>query len=766
MIPRFSFTARLRHIALLGLAGLLGGSSWVCPLASGQPLPSRAEPLYLPLENRHYSAIVPGSALDFSSLVEPGPAGRHGFAQVRADGQMVFAEDPERPVRFLQATTMMMSWWPYKTQEQIDAFADQLVLNGYNLVRTHFLDQMLMLGSDKPGVFNPAQLEIFDRLTAALKKRGIYLYVDITTDHPLFDAFPSRDKRGDPLLAFKMYWQDSARQNWLAGAKALLEHVNPHTGVALKDEPQVVAFETRNEKGIHFLLGIRGNNPARYPDFLGENFRLWLKKKYATFSALEKTWTAGGSRPASLTRAKSFAEVGYPAWGGGGRDFEDFMRFVLDSERDLYAWQKNALRNLGVKVAVVDFNVISSSQTALVREAMDVVENHGYHDHPNGGPKGVEYAGATMANTSLLGASGKDFLALAGSRLRGKALFITEWGVPYWNEYRHEDLLFAPAYASFQGFSLLAHHGWPVALGDNNFIRIFHIFNDPTARAGERSSALLYLRGDVAPAKRQTTIAMDEKIAFEMGPTNNISNDLLRVGLVTGVSLARPKAAPAADLQFTPGRGAGMTIILGAAVNDSGGDTSVQGRWLSALRQADYLAPGNRTDVGAGLYESDTAELLLNTRAKTMTVETSRTVGSVLTPELRLFESPRLKVETDGTPVAVCASALDSQPLEKSTRILLFGATDSHNSGLRTHREKNREILDEPGSAPVLLRAFRARFSIKNENAARFKAWALREDGQRQQELPVTVADGWATFEIDTAALADGPVSYIELAVP
>ncbi|MEK6796542.1 MAG: hypothetical protein AABZ39_17320 [Spirochaetota bacterium] len=55
------------------------------------------------------TTIVPGSALDFSALVEDGPAGKYGRVIVGRDGQFTFEKRPQTPVRFFPIHPMCRS---------------------------------------------------------------------------------------------------------------------------------------------------------------------------------------------------------------------------------------------------------------------------------------------------------------------------------------------------------------------------------------------------------------------------------------------------------------------------------------------------------------------------------------------------------------------------------------------------------------------------------------------------------------------------------
>ena len=100
---------------------------------------------WMPLTDGELS-VIPGSALDFSKLVEAGPAGKHGWAKVLEDGHIGF-EQRSAPQRFLMASAVfskLNGGLPDKAGSE--RLAQELKRTGYNMVRLHFVDAHLMTG--------------------------------------------------------------------------------------------------------------------------------------------------------------------------------------------------------------------------------------------------------------------------------------------------------------------------------------------------------------------------------------------------------------------------------------------------------------------------------------------------------------------------------------------------------------------------------------------------------------------------------------------
>jgi hypothetical protein len=210
--------------------------------------------------------VKAGSALDCSAWIDHAPAGVRGRVVARADGRLAFASDPATPVRFFGCSGP--DWVSAKRElEDPEAWAEAVRLQGYNLVRFHFLD-FYLAGRPKWGKvdgpevlaeferraaegnpFPPAHVEALDRLVAALKKRGIYLFLDAMTSWT--GCYPVNPWYNDPLapdVRAGMYGDERARRHYAQCVRALLTHRNPHTGTMLAEDAQVAVLLGFNEQ--------------------------------------------------------------------------------------------------------------------------------------------------------------------------------------------------------------------------------------------------------------------------------------------------------------------------------------------------------------------------------------------------------------------------------------------------------------------------------------------------------------------------------------
>lgn len=710
--------------------------------------------------------VKPGTALDLSALVESGVAGQHGFARINPKGELVFEKQPDKPLRLYVASAGMEYFEP-KTPEEIEAYAEQARLAGYNLVRPHFLDHMLMIETTEDLVLNPRELDRWDRLSAALKKRGIYLYFDITTSWAPFYAMPRKGynwaKEGY-VRKFKSRttWDPAAQEHWKRATKQLLEHVNPYTGVALKDEPQVVFFQLRNEASFQFLMDTSAQGDT-LPQELLSPLRQWLQKKYGTIDALLKAW-AGDPLIAGKT-IKEFSDIPYPTGKGMSPSSTDLWRFLTGLEVETYQWMNAYMRQLGARVPGLDLNVGVAFALNLSRSALPIVDSHAYHDHP------TTYIspGSTETNESPAAKNIDHFTWLNEVRQLDRPLVISEWGNPYWNSWRHEAGLGVPAYASLQGWQMICHHAEPIALKISIPLRPFKIAYDLPNKAGEYMGALLYARGDVAASTHTVQITLDPEGVFTrwggsgyMPPALRRLSLLTRCGLlVESFSSTLPGAPVKPDMTLRIAPDSRNLIITAPA--DSATKTTPDSDTLNAaLRKNGILSAKNRSDASSGIYESDTGQLLLNIPKKLITIDTPLSQGACLNTGVAPVTLGDWSFTNHGAPVTAFASSLDRQPFATSKRMLLIAVGDALNTGA-TFESESRLKLVELGTLPVLAQVLDVEFTLERPDATGLKLWALGFDGTRREEIPFQAKNGKLTARIKTGTLKNGPTPYFEL---
>ena len=201
--------------------------------------------------------IAEGSALDASRLLDA-PAGKHGFVTVK-DGRLAFADGAR--ARFFGVSLIPPTAFP-PDDARADLLADRLARSGVNLVRLAELDTPLGPARslfddnrDDTKELDPEALAKLDHLIAAFKARGIYVTIELQGARRFRqgdESIPGGWKLppgGGPAAAFDPSVREAARKT----AEALLTHVNPETGLPLKDEPALAWVTLAGELTIFDL---------------------------------------------------------------------------------------------------------------------------------------------------------------------------------------------------------------------------------------------------------------------------------------------------------------------------------------------------------------------------------------------------------------------------------------------------------------------------------------------------------------------------------
>ncbi|MDZ4197994.1 MAG: hypothetical protein U1E27_01770, partial [Kiritimatiellia bacterium] len=357
-------------------------------------------------------------------------------------------------------------------------------------------------------------------------------------------------------------------------------------------------------------------------------------------------------------------------------------------------------------------------------------------------------------------------------RFNDRPFFITEYGIPYWHRYRHEEGLLFPALAALQNIQAIAVHAQAVILEHRMHMEDFSVGRDPINRANQVLAGLLYGRGDVAPSKHRVDIVFDDAWVFRGNNAfKSVDSGLSRMALVTGVGLryeghpAPPgiPPAPPADLSLQTSSGGEViaTEWTAATVDTVKPDTAT--RAMASLRVKGILPPENVTDPARGIYQSDTGEILLESEIERMSVATPRSCGVAIKPGVEGSAGAIVSARSD-VAALVGVGALDDQPLSDSRRILVVYATDAVNSGHET--SEDRVVLRKLGTLPILVETGTLSLRIRNQNAASLRGYALGMNGTRREEVTLTAGEGILSLEINTADLKSGPALFFELFQP
>lgn len=707
-------------------------------------------------------SIQPGSILDFSAHVAAGPAGRHGRAIATPDGHIAFEKKPVQRQRFMCASQPYGVEEGFPDHETADRYARQLRMHGYNLARFHFVENVLMHGRSKDFDFDPVQLDRFHYFLAALKREGIYWMMDALTswNGAYGDVGPDRwaDRRNVKL---GVYLDPADQQHWRDLVDRILALKNPYTGMPPLQDPALMAVITVNEGGLNPLLN-HNASPA-----LNREFARWLAREYGSAGHAMKKWGAHAGSEESV-------ELPRREWNASPR-MQDAQRFHFDLQSRTHQWMSGHLRSRGYPGMISSFDNWFTMQDIASRAQLDFVAAHSYHDEASA----FTAPGSTIRQASSLSDKLAYIRDLAGGRYWNKPFAVTEFDQPFWNRYRYESGLAMGAYAAFQDWDAICRHAsGPIELeyGNRRGARHQYLFPfaagaDPVLRASETLAALLFLRGDVKTSASRVALKLDNDYVFKrQGGIGLLADDLELIGLVSGIGVTwEPRAKASAgvklDLAIHPDDAApsGVSRLMrkvGNLVAISSPSRADEAR-LEALKKAAILPPHNSSDAARGILESDTGEIRLDARMRTLSVASARTEAAAFdsVPPTGLRQ---LRIKESSAAALLSASAMDGAALKSSSRILLIFATDARNSGME-FEDAEAKVLKKLGGKPVLLKAAKIRFELLHASPEKLRLFALTLSGARRVELPLKKTGNVVEIELDTGALPDGPTTYFEL---
>jgi hypothetical protein len=410
--------------------------------------------------------------VDFSPYL-PAPAGQFGFV-TNKDGH--FAFENGRRVRFW-GTGYVKNWCPPK--DQAPAIAGAWARAGINLIRLHGMDAqnpkdtIFDITSDRTDRLDAAKLDRLDYLIAQCKQRGVYIDLNLLTKRRYtaaegvsdFDRLPQGGKAASMFDRRLIELQKDYD-------RLILEHVNPYTRLAYKDDPVIAMLEIINETSL-LDLAFSGGLPASYEESLNDQFVAWcqqqnIERPKEHYRVLAKTRNELAARFAETVEKRYFDEQ--------------------------YAFLRNDLK---VRVPISGTQTDATLGERRAQFGLNLFDRHAYWDHPAGGWDPF----STFINKPMVKVVSKwnVFDYLLGQRVMGKPFMVSEWNFAWPNDYITEGPLLMAAYAGYNDWDAAMIFGtgglsWAPAMSDT-----FGHENKPHVMLPLMASALSFYRGDVRP---------------------------------------------------------------------------------------------------------------------------------------------------------------------------------------------------------------------------------------------------------------------------
>ena len=706
--------------------------------------------------------IIPGSVLDISQYVPQYDIDKLGFLTADESGHVVSSLDPSVRVKLRGFTFYMPILFNgfYKLDHKdLEDFAEAIHSAGMNIVRLQSIHRVLLgFGKFPPlqapkfsqakNPSTPEEIEIdkksldrYDYFLKCLRDRNIYVMLDMSNSPLGWVKASKLDNPGDNQR-FQLLLADTPEKkaHYAAGFRFLMEHVNPYTGKQLKDDPQLMAITYYNELEHAFS--------DKALALFDKPFKAWCKEKnlevkqpFGKILLLDTTSEGDAARSFILERIDRCNE------------------FLLE-----------LTRQEGYRGFVTLYDMFVRHLCGWGRRNFNATAMHTYHAHPTYNlrlkpadfKQKLRYASwyrnkmVGIAQDSSITTERNYITKAAVSRVLNKPFFLTEYGHSNYNQYTQEGGISMGAYAALQD--------WDMLLPQENCVSVLYAPMTSgaekdismTQRAGRMLTAFLWQRGDVAPAKKSINLNIPEKTTRSRNILGSIGSGHSLLFMISKVGSSYD-GKQRGDFQFTPTKFTGvhyhgMHVIQAADFRDQADQLEAS---VKALRNAGFIPESNRTDVQKGIFESETGEILADTKKHTLTVVTPRTESLALKPGQSL-KGKQLSVLSASIPVTVSAISIDgTQPVANANHLLLFVQTMS----VAEHAVFSTENFDfeiDCGGLKTVERAGQFKISLKTEQKKAPKLYALNPNGSREKEIPVTFKDGNLLIDLDTSKLEYG----------
>lgn len=655
---------------------------------------------WLPLDFRN--KVVPGSPLDFSFLKNDAPAGKYGHVVKASDGTLTFEKAPGKRLKLFGVNLCFSANYPAK--ETADALAENLVRAGYNSVRFHHADD-LMLNRKSPDstTLDPVNMDRLDYLFHALKKRGFYITIDFYSSRMIRkgDRIPGMERGAGNTFKALIPISPELMENWKKYVRAWMTHRNPYTGMTWAEDPALWCVNLVNED---LLSGYWSKSPAA------------VKLYQKTF----ESWKTEHRAP----NAKMH------------NDDMKFTQFLYEIQAKSLAEQRRfAKEELGMKAMFTSLNHNTKPLQTILRGTFDLVDNHTYHDHPSYPERAWSLPSAFSQNSAIEN-SARVPAALMPSRVFGLPFIITEYNYCYPNRFRSESGPLMGCYAALQDWDAIYRFAWAHdAKKINQPIQMegFDISGDPLSQLSDRITAAMFLRGDVRQATRKYAYSITASIFNEPVCNNAYPYKFAKLGLISQIG---------STLNATEEQRKQLRLF-----NNAG---EIRPSFLNSKKDADRWEKA----IGGEPAVSSTGEIRLESSRQTLLVTAPRTES--ITTARPSAAGKFLKLEKGRCFQTVAAISLDKKPLTESRNILILHLTNVNNAN-SVFGNRQMTLLRNNGTLPYLVQRGTADITLNTPHE--YQITALTADGAPLGTVHGKRFNGFH-FKVDTGCFKGGVMAY------
>ena len=682
--------------------------------------------------------------LDLRSLNEA-RSGETGFVRLSADGND-FARGDGRPIRFWAVGSEVYKQSP----AAMDTHCRFLAKRGVNMARLHATVADVKEGAAVTAVDEKTIEGIF-RFVKAAKDNGIYVTISpYYGHHETPKSWGIEGYKPDQKPWGALFIDPKMQEGWRAWTKALYTRVNPHTGLAIKDDPTVAILQVHNEDSLFFWT--MQTLPEPQTKRLAGHFGDWLKKKYGSPENARRAWD-GQAEPGDDAAAGAFAL--YSTWhltqdakGGAAKRLRDQVQFLAEFQRNFYAEAGRYLRkDLGCRQLLNATNWRTANDERLkdierwTYAALDidaeneyygsdyqhVGENNGYRIDPD----------HFLVNESALR---KPLEITTSYKMQaGHPFIVTETSWKHPNLYQAEGPFLVSAYQSLNGLDGVY---WftatdPTWMLDPRFsfwnVRGMNPINKWTCS----TPMLMGMFPANALAYRAGHLRQGDVVVHEARSTDDLWDR--KPALIDDNELYGDARALTAEMRSAkrpdgrPGRAAFLVGRVEATLGAKG----------DATRVADI---GPHLDSAKNLVRSGTGEIALDYGAGVCQVNAAKSQGvaGLLKSAGGAFALGDVMIESANDYAAVSVVALDDKPLAQSRKVLVQVGTTARLTGWETKpaefpfekKTMKGEQIVNTGRPPWRIADTDVRLTIRNPHLT--KATRLDVNGYAAGDAPAT----------------------------
>lgn len=550
------------------------------------------------------------------------PAGKRG--RIRAEGENLFFADGTK-ARFWG--TNITSYALFGTPKKYACMhAKRLSRLGFNLVRIHHHDsdwvQPNIFGNVSHNTLNidPKYIDKIDHWIKCLKNEGIYIWLDLHVGR----TFYARDgiryfaeiAKGNEVAkaAGYVYLNEDMQAKFKAFNEAYLNHINPYTKLAYKDDPAIIALLITNENDLttHY-----GNLFLPDKDVPRHN-KMYMAQAQA-FSQKHgfnpnKTWRSWEYGPSKL--------------------------LLADLEHQFNSEMISHLRKMKVKIPLVTTNFWGQMSLAGLPSLTDgdVIDVHSYGraNFFKADPRVVAHIGHWIAT----------------AHVSGKPLTVSEWNMDSFPAFDRFNLPgFMAALGSLQNWSAMIQYAYSQhSLKSEGKPGHWEAVSDPALLAMLPAAALLFRQNHVKEAHKTYALKPGVQELFYQQTNPKAARALRTLAEQSKVRIVLPEIKALPWLQASP---VAKDAIF---IKDF---------------EKDFI-PKSQTFVC-----SDTRELCRNWKAGIFTVNTelSQIAAGWLGGQTIDLKYLSLHITTPNASIAV--QSRDNKPITKSESILISVAAQS-----------------------------------------------------------------------------------------